>query len=96
MTFEEAYRKTGRLLCVTISATTKMSPPIVINYISAPDVIISSAVMASAAVPGLLKAVRLKVKDADGNIKYQTENKDEMYWDGSIEQVCETLYLSLL
>ena len=87
MTFEEAYRKSGRLLCITISSTTKKAPPIVMNYISSPDVVIASAIMASAAVPGFIRPVRLEVKDADGNIRYQAENKDEVYWDGSIEQV---------
>ena len=87
MTFEEAYRKTGRILCVTISSTTKNSPPILMNYISAPDVVIASACVASAAVPGFIRPMRLQVKEVDGNIHYQGENKDEEYWDGSIEQV---------
>jgi TAG lipase/lysophosphatidylethanolamine acyltransferase len=48
MTFEEAYRKTGRILCITLSSTTKRAPPIMVNYITAPNVVISSAVVASA------------------------------------------------
>lgn len=48
MTFEEAYRKTGRILCITLSSTTKRAPPILVNYITAPNVLISSAVVASA------------------------------------------------
>ena len=39
MTFEEAYQKTGRVLCISLSATAKKTPPILINYISAPNVI---------------------------------------------------------
>ena len=42
MTFEEAYRKTGRILCITLSATTKKAPPVLVNYITAPDVTIAS------------------------------------------------------
>jgi len=87
MTFEEAYRKTGKILCVTISSPTKKSPPVLINYINAPDVVIATACVASAAVPGFINPVRLKVKDSNGNIRYQALHKDELYWDGSIEQV---------
>ena len=32
MTFAEAYKKTGRVLCVTLSATSKKAPPVLINY----------------------------------------------------------------
>lgn len=47
--------------------------------------LIGSAVIASAAVPGLINPVRLEVKGPDGKISYQGE-KDQTYWDGSIEQ----------
>jgi len=85
MTFEEAYRKTGRILCITLSAKTKKAPPVLLNYISAPNVVIASAVIASAAVPGFIQPVRLEVKGPDGTISYQGD-ADELYWDGSIEQ----------
>lgn len=48
MTFEEAYQKTGRILCITLSSTTKKAPPILVNYITAPNVTVASAVIASA------------------------------------------------
>ena len=88
ITFEEAYRKTGRILCITLSATTKKAPPVLINYITAPNVVIASAVLASAAAPGVIEPVRLQVKGPDGIIRSQGGNKDESYWDGSIDQVC--------
>mmetsp|Transcript_28322 Transcript_28322/g.39836 ORF Transcript_28322/g.39836 Transcript_28322/m.39836 type:complete len:604 (-) Transcript_28322:91-1902(-) len=86
MTFEEAYRKTGRVLCITLSATTKKAPPILANYISAPNVTIASAIIASAAVPGFIKPVVLQYKDSDGVVRDQNANKGETYWDGSIDQ----------
>lgn len=86
MTFEEAYKKTGRILCITLSATTKKAPPVMVNYITAPDVTIASAVVASAAVPGFVKPVVLRKKGPDGIVRLQGENKDESYWDGSIDQ----------
>lgn len=86
LTFEEAYRKTGRVFCVTLSATTKKAPPVLLNYITAPNVTIFSAVIASAAVPGFIQPLLLRIKDSDGVVRNQGENKDQTYWDGSIEQ----------
>lgn len=73
MTFEEAYKKTGRVFCVTLSATSKKAPPVLINYITAPNVVIASAVLASAAVPGFVDAMRLKVKDDNGVVRDQAK-----------------------
>lgn len=84
MTFEEAYNKTGRIFCITLSATTKKAPPILLNYISAPNVVVATAVIASAAVPGFIPPVRLQIKE-NGVIRDQG-SQDELYWDGSIEQ----------
>ena len=66
MTFEEAYKKTGRIFCITLSSTTKKAPPVLLNYISAPNVTVASAVIASAAVPGFVPPVRLQYKDSNG------------------------------
>lgn len=77
----------GRTFCITLSATTKKAPPVLVNHISAPNVVIASAIVASAAVPGLIPPVRLLVKDRNGCIREQGARKDELYWDGSIEQV---------
>jgi predicted acylesterase/phospholipase RssA len=83
-TFEEAYKKTGRVLCITLSATTKKAPPVLINYITAPNVTIASAVLASAAVPGFIDPMKLQVKDENGVVRNQAR-QDEEYRDGSIE-----------
>lgn len=94
MTFEEAYKKTGRILCITLSSTTKKAPPVLVNYITAPNVTIASAVIASAAVPGFIKAVVLRKKGPDGVVREQAANKDEAYWDGSIDQDIPTTGLA--
>lgn len=60
LTFAEAYRKTGRIFCVTLSSTTKKAPPVLLNYLTTPNVTIASAVIASAAVPGFIAPVRLQ------------------------------------
>lgn len=46
MTFIEAYRRTGKILCITLSTTEKKCPPVLLNYLSAPNVTIASAVVA--------------------------------------------------
>ena len=84
MTFEEAYKKTGRVLCITLSATTKKAPPVLINYITAPNVVIASAVLASAAVPGFVDPMRLQIKDENGIVRNQSKQGEE-YRDGSID-----------
>lgn len=84
MTFAEAYKKTGRVLCVTLSATCKKAPPVLINYITAPNVTITSAIVSSAAVPGFIDAMRLQVKDENGKIRDQGKQAEE-YRDGSID-----------
>lgn len=83
MTFAEAYQKTGRVFCVTLSSTTKKSPPVLLNYITTPNVTIASAVVASAAVPGFVPPVRLQYKDSNGVVHSQ---EGETYYDGSIER----------
>lgn len=93
MTFAEAFHKTGRVFCITLSATTKKAPAVLINHITAPNVVIASAVIASAAVPGLIHAVRLEVKRPDGTISFEGE-QDQTYWDGSIEQDIPTTGLA--
>uniref|UniRef100_A0A7S3Q201 PNPLA domain-containing protein n=1 Tax=Chaetoceros debilis TaxID=122233 RepID=A0A7S3Q201_9STRA len=94
MTFEEAYKKTGRILNVTLSSTTKKAPPVLVNYITAPNVTIASATVASSAVPGFIKPVVLMKKGPDGVVTEQGLNKDESYWDGSIDQDIPTSNLA--
>jgi predicted acylesterase/phospholipase RssA len=93
-TFLEAYRRTGRVFCITLSSTSKKSPPVLLNYLSAPNVVIASAVIASAAVPGFISPVRLRVKDDTGVVRFQGGGKDETFWDGSIQADLPTKGLS--
>lgn len=68
MTFREAYQRTGRILNVSCVPSDPHSPTILANYITAPDCVIWSAVLASAAVPGILNPVVLMKKDKDGTL----------------------------
>ena len=68
MTFREAYERTGRILNVTCVPSDPHSPTILTNYLTAPDCVIWSAVLASAAVPGILNPVVLMKKNRDGTL----------------------------
>ncbi|KAJ4358462.1 uncharacterized protein N0V89_003045 [Didymosphaeria variabile] len=68
MTFKEAYQRTGRILNVSCVPSDPHSPTILANYLTAPDCVIWSAVLASAAVPGILNPVVLMKKNNDGTL----------------------------
>lgn len=68
MTFREAYMRTGRILNISVVPADRHSPTKLLNYITAPDTIIWSALLASAAVPGILNPVVLMQKLKDGRV----------------------------
>lgn len=68
MTFREAYERTGRILNVSCVPADPHSPTILCNYLTSPDCVIWTAVLASAAVPGILNPVVLMMKTRDGTL----------------------------
>ncbi|CAF1121107.1 unnamed protein product [Adineta ricciae] len=88
LTFKEAYEKTGRILNITATSARKHSPPLCLNYLSTPNVTIASAVLASAAVPGLIHPVHLieKIINRQGEISYRPLHDERLQFrDGSFE-----------
>ncbi|CCU80312.1 Patatin-like serine hydrolase [Blumeria hordei DH14] len=82
LTFSEAYDRTGRILNVSCVPADPHSPTILANYITSPDCVIWSAVLASAAVPGILNPVVLMMKTQEGKlIPYSFGHK---WKDGSL------------
>eukprot|EP01138_Halocafeteria_seosinensis_P002073 gb/GECG01002122.1/.p1 GENE.gb/GECG01002122.1/~~gb/GECG01002122.1/.p1 ORF type:complete len:676 (+),score=70.60 gb/GECG01002122.1/:1-2028(+) len=84
-TFLDAYRRTGRILNVpvTSSSSTPGDPGILLNYLTSPNVLVWSAVLASSALPFVFEAVTLQAKDADGTLR--PYHIHEAKWvDGSI------------
>jgi predicted acylesterase/phospholipase RssA len=69
LTFMEAYRRTGRILNVSCVPSDPHSPTMLVNYLTAPDCVIWSAVLASAAVPGILNPVVLMRKNREGKLE---------------------------
>ncbi len=68
LTFREAYERTGRILNVSCVPSDPHSPTILANYLTSPDCVIWSAVLASAAVPGILNPVVLMMKTKTGTL----------------------------
>lgn len=69
LTFEEAYLKTKRVLNITVSTTGGGGVPDLLNYLTAPNVLIWSAALASnASASTLYKQVTLLCKDDNGRI----------------------------
>ena len=70
-----------------------------INHLSAPNVTIASAVMASSAVPGFIHPVRLQYKDAHGTIRGYGEH-DQTYYDGTLcfvsMSICVCMFCTIL
>ncbi|KAK6503438.1 hypothetical protein TWF481_008456 [Arthrobotrys musiformis] len=82
MTFREAYERTGRTLNISCVPSNPNSPSILLNHITAPDCVIWTALLASAAVPGILNPVVLMMKTKNDNlIPYSFGHK---WKDGSI------------
>ncbi|TVY28149.1 putative triacylglycerol lipase [Lachnellula hyalina] len=70
LTFEEAYNRTKRVLNITVATNGRSGVPNLLNYLTAPNVLIWSAAIASnASSPSLYgRSITLKCKDATGDI----------------------------
>ncbi|KAI3427004.1 hypothetical protein D9Q98_006948 [Chlorella vulgaris] len=90
MTFAEGYQRSGRILNVSVSAADTSEPPRLLNYLSAPNVLIWSAVACSSAFPFLYAPQRLLARDSRGAVvDFNANEAGEMQrrWrDGSLEE----------
>lgn len=81
-TFEEAYKKTGRHITVTVSPADLHQYSRLLNAKTSPNALIMQAIRASCAVPLLYTSVQLKAKTASGAIVPYIPNR--RFADGSI------------
>ena len=65
-TFLEAYERTGRILNVSVCPADTNEPARLLNYLTAPQALVWSAVAASSAFPGLFQPQDLLAKNAHG------------------------------
>lgn len=65
-TFEEAFKRTRRIINITVSPVEKNQHSRLLNYLTTPHLLVWSAVLASCSVPGLYPPVELMTKDRLG------------------------------
>lgn len=92
-TFQEAFDRTGRILNIVVTPNNSSDPPRLLNYLTAPHVMVWSAAVASSSLPGVFEANRLVVKEADGWERYESGG-GQVFSDGSMEQDLPMLQLS--
>ncbi|KAG0091135.1 hypothetical protein BGZ93_008974 [Podila epicladia] len=68
LTFDEAFKRTKRVLNITVPSSRKSEGPQLLNYITSPNVLISSAASTSASMLGFSSTADLLAKDKSGNI----------------------------
>ncbi|TPX35063.1 hypothetical protein SmJEL517_g02371 [Synchytrium microbalum] len=84
MTFLEAFNRTKRILNITVSSSTVYEMPRLLNYLTAPNVLIYSAICCSCAIPFVYRSAPLLMKDRSG--KVTAWNPSGQVWiDGSVE-----------
>jgi len=82
MTFYEAYKHTKRILNISVSPADSHQFPRLLNYLTAPNVLIRRAALASAAIPGIFPAVQLRAKNFAGkSVAYMPQSR---WIDGSV------------
>eukprot|EP00037_Helgoeca_nana_P001343 m.26374 g.26374 ORF g.26374 m.26374 type:complete len:609 (+) comp11734_c0_seq1:221-2047(+) len=83
LTFKEAFDRTGRIINITVPTyrvTGFRGAATLLNYITAPNVVIWSAACASCEYPGLYSRFELRYKELDGTIKLvRRESKHEAH-----------------
>lgn len=85
ITFREAHYKTGRTLNICVSSAGSAEPRL-LNYVTAPDVYVWSAVCASCAVPSVFSPVNIYEKDPiTRKEKLWMQNANQMFVDGSLD-----------
>ncbi|KAF1834489.1 patatin-domain-containing protein [Decorospora gaudefroyi] len=86
MTFQEAYNRTRRILNIPVSTSSLYELPRLLNYITAPNVMIWSAVCTSCSVPLVYKKASLLAKDPRTGAEVPWDpNPDATWIDGSVD-----------
>lgn len=81
-TFGEAFARTRRALNISVSPTRTRQKPRVLSHLTAPDVLVANAALASSALPGLFPPVVLEARTPDGRLEPYVPR--ERWVDGSL------------
>lgn len=85
MTFQEAYNRTRKILNVTVSPASVYESARILNYLTAPNVLIWSAVCASCSVPFVFPSYTLLAKDHTTGDIHPWSPSPLKYIDGSVD-----------
>ena len=86
LTFREAYNRTGKILNITVSPTSIHEQTRLLNYTTAPNCLIWSAVCASCSLPGVFPSTTIYEKIPKTNQIQEWNNDTSMkFVDGSME-----------
>ncbi|KAM0717689.1 hypothetical protein Q7P37_007541 [Cladosporium fusiforme] len=84
MTFQEAYNKTQRILSVAVSHENAKDEPLLLNYATAPHVLIRSAVTASCSVPFIYRPAPLLERNPRTGETTRFGGDNMFFIDGSV------------
>ena len=93
-TFLEAFERTRRIIGITVSTAEAHQQPRLLNYLTAPNVVVRRAILASCAVPGVFPPVMLQARDYNGQIVPYMPSKRWM--DGTLSSDLPMLRLARL
>lgn len=82
-TFAEAEARTRRTVNVSVSPTRERQKPRVLCHYTTPDVLMNSAAVASAAIPGVFKPATLRRRSAQGEVSPYAPT--ERWVDGTVK-----------
>ncbi|RDA91045.1 hypothetical protein CP533_6113 [Ophiocordyceps camponoti-saundersi (nom. inval.)] len=85
LTFQEAYNRTRRILNICVSSASVYESPRLLNYVTAPNVMIWSAVAASCSVPLFFSSSPLLVKDPITGEHHPWNPTPQRFIDGSVD-----------
>ncbi|KAL2814286.1 acyl transferase/acyl hydrolase/lysophospholipase [Aspergillus granulosus] len=85
ITFQEAYNRTRRILNICVSTAGVYELPKLLNYITAPNVLIWSAVAVSCSVPVVFSPFTLMAKDPLTGEPVPWNDLHKQYIDGSVD-----------
>jgi len=85
ITFQEAYNRTRMILNICVSSASLYELPRLLNYITAPNVLIWSAVAASCSVPMIFSAASLLAKDPKTGEAVPWDPSPQRWIDGSVD-----------
>eukprot|EP01138_Halocafeteria_seosinensis_P012580 gb/GECG01012853.1/.p1 GENE.gb/GECG01012853.1/~~gb/GECG01012853.1/.p1 ORF type:complete len:857 (+),score=84.92 gb/GECG01012853.1/:1-2571(+) len=96
VTFGEAFKRTGRIVSIPVTArygTAQNAHAIILNYLTAPNVLLWSAVAASCALPGLMKPASLMAKNPSTKEEEPVHPSGVQFLDGTTQSdiPCEQL-----